>query len=184
MLDKSVLIMQCEGMVNEREQDEWPEAVAEARLCGRFGGDSPVELLRLTVEQGRGLADIAAGLRMVARAEGEVRGYQASLIEMAREEGVSWGTLADLLGVASAQAAQYRYRSLTGQAPPGIGGRRRMRDVVAELVETTGAPVHEAELAVAEVALVLGLPDDPDTPVTTSQARTLAAQAALAVYPS
>lgn len=165
-------------MTDERDED-WPATVAEARLRGRFGGETPTELLRLVVKQGRGLADIAAGLRMVSRAEEEVRGHQVSLIEMAREEGVSWSTLADLLGVASPQAAQYRYRSLTGQAPPGAGGRQRLRDVVAELHQTMGVPVYEVEQAVADVAMVLGLPDDPDAVVTTSQARTIIAQAAV-----
>ena len=163
--------MQCGGVMTDDERDE-----ALDRLRARLGADTPVDLLMLAVEHGRGVADWMAALAAVDAAHAQVDRAQARLIDMAREDGVSWSRLAVWLGLGSGQSAQYRYRTITGTAPPRPGGRRTLRQVVDEAAEAATVPRSEVEEEVRQAARALGADGDLDAYVTTSQERAIWAQ--------
>ncbi|MEU6892476.1 HSP18 transcriptional regulator [Streptomyces sp. NPDC046557] len=69
-----------------------------------------------------------ASLVLLRRVREQLAGWEAGLIETAREAGASWADLAGPLGVASRQAAERRYlRQRSGES--GVTGEQRVQAV-------------------------------------------------------
>ena len=70
-------------------------------------------------------ADLIAALTLVPSARAELDQLEASLLQIARGEGMTWQELAFGLGLGTAQAARQRYGRLalrTAPAAPARGG--------------------------------------------------------------
>ena len=63
-------------------------------------------------------ADLTAALTLMARARVEVDELEASLLIIARGQGMTWQELAFWLGLGSAQAARQRYERLARRTAP------------------------------------------------------------------
>jgi hypothetical protein len=71
------------------------------------------------------LADLTAALTLMPRARAELDQLEASLLIIARAQGMTWQQLAFGLGLGSAQAARQRYERLalrTSSGTPAAGG--------------------------------------------------------------
>lgn len=64
-------------------------------------------------------ADLMAALTLVPSARAELDQLEASLLLIARGQGMTWQELAFGLGLGSAQAARQRYERLTRRTAPG-----------------------------------------------------------------
>ena len=97
---------------------------------GRTPLIGPVEAVRLLVSLAAGssvvedgeddvdTADLTAALTLMARARVEVDELEASLLIIARGQGMTWQELAFWLGLGSAQAARQRYERLARRTAP------------------------------------------------------------------
>ncbi|HEY5395543.1 MAG TPA: DNA-binding protein [Trebonia sp.] len=63
-------------------------------------------------------ADLTAALSLIPRVRAEVDQLEASLLLIARGQGMTWQQLAFGLGLGSAQAARQRYERLTRRSAP------------------------------------------------------------------
>jgi hypothetical protein len=63
-------------------------------------------------------ADLTAALTLIPRVRAEVDQLEASLLLIARGQGMTWQELAFSLGLGSAQAARQRYERLTRRSTP------------------------------------------------------------------
>lgn len=63
-------------------------------------------------------ADLTAALTLIPRVRAEVEQLEASLLLIARGQGMTWQELAFGLGLGSAQAARQRYERLTRRTTP------------------------------------------------------------------
>ena len=63
-------------------------------------------------------ADLTAALTLVPRIRAEIDQLEASLLLIARGQGMTWQELAFGLGLGSAQAARQRYERLTRRSTP------------------------------------------------------------------
>ncbi|MFD9124727.1 type III effector protein [Kitasatospora sp. NPDC059571] len=95
-----------------------------------------------------------AALVLLRELRGRLAGWEAGLVEAAREAGATWADLAQPMGVASRQAAENRYLRLKpagGTTPPSTGAERvkAVRDRrAADRTVTAWAREHAAELRV------------------------------------
>ena len=97
---------------------------------GRTPLIGPVEAVRLLVSLAAGssvvedgeddvdTADLTAALTLMARARVEIDELEASLLIIARGQGMTWQELAFWLGLGSAQAARQRYERLARRTAP------------------------------------------------------------------
>lgn len=60
--------------------------------------------------------DLPAGLRLLESARAELDALEAGLLFLARAEGLTWGQIAEHLGVRSPQAAQQRFERVTARS--------------------------------------------------------------------
>jgi hypothetical protein len=102
-------------------------------------------------------------LILLRELRGQIAGWEASLIETARDAGASWASLARPLGVNSRQAAERRYLRLRPGAPGTTGDQRAqaVRDERAEQRSLTAwARTHAGELRrlAGQVTALSGLP--------------------------
>jgi|GEM_PF-2906034 len=175
--------MHCECVATNDEQEQEVDAAAD-RIATRFGGNAEghaLDLARLAVEQGSTAADAIAGLRLIGPASDELRQIEAGLMDIARDSGSTWRAIAEARSLGSQQAAQGRYKHLTGQIPPKAGARyTSLEDLVREITVETGAdPVSVLDEAIV-VAAALGIRVERDkpTPLTATQARQIEDQVA------
>lgn len=68
-------------------------------------------------------ADLTAALTLMPLARAELDQFEASLLLVARGQGMTWQQLAFALGLGSAQAARQRYERLTRRTAPDINDR-------------------------------------------------------------
>ncbi|MFD7987734.1 hypothetical protein ACFV4M_30775 [Kitasatospora indigofera] len=105
-----------------------------------------------------------AALVLLRALRGQLAGWEAGLVESAREAGATWADLARPMGVASRQAAENRYLRLRPTTYPGPGntGAERVKAVrdrrAAERNVTTWARTNAADLRVL-AAQITALPD-------------------------
>jgi hypothetical protein len=64
-------------------------------------------------------ADVTAALTLMPNARAEIDQLEASLLLIARGQGMTWQQMAFWLGLGSAQAARQRYERLTRRTAPG-----------------------------------------------------------------
>ncbi len=115
---------------------------------GRTTMIGPVEAIRLLVSLAAGssvvedgeddvdTADLTAALTLMARARVEIDELEASLLIIARGQGMTWQELAFWLGLGSAQAARQRYERLarrTAPADPKRGHEEPLRRRIADV---------------------------------------------------
>uniref|UniRef100_UPI0034DF9A2D hypothetical protein n=1 Tax=Streptomyces flavofungini TaxID=68200 RepID=UPI0034DF9A2D len=103
-------------------------------------------------------------LILLRELRGQIAGWEASLIETARDAGASWASLAQPLGVNSRQAAERRYLRLQPGAPGTTGDQRAqaVRDERAGQRHTaTWARSHAGDLRrlAGQITALPGLPD-------------------------
>ena len=162
--------------------DEREVNAAAARIASRFGGDPAghaLDLVRLAVEQGSTAADAIAGLRLIGAAIDELRQIEASLMDIARDSGSTWRTIADARRLGSQQSAQGRYKHLTGQIPSKADARYiNLEDLVREITAETGADQVAMLDEAITVAAALGIRVERGrpTPLTATQARQIEGQ--------
>ena len=69
-------------------------------------------------------ADLTAALTLMPRVRAEVDELEASLLIIARAQGMTWQQLAFWMGLGSAQAARQRYERLAARTAPDQGADR------------------------------------------------------------
>ncbi|MEU6389682.1 type III effector protein [Streptomyces sp. NPDC046939] len=109
-------------------------------------------------------------LILLRELRGRIAGWEASLIETAREAGASWASLARPMGVNSRQAAERRYLRLRPGAPGSTGDQRAqaVRDErAAERQVTSWAREHAGELRqlAGQLAALADLPSTAQPPL-------------------
>jgi hypothetical protein len=113
--------------IHQRHADS-PGRRARPGLTPMLGPAEAVRLLvglaagSAVVEDGEGAvdaADVTAALTLVSSARGEMDQLEASLLLIARAQGMTWQELAFGLGLGSAQAARQRYERLALRTAPG-----------------------------------------------------------------
>ncbi|GAA4660059.1 DUF3156 family protein [Streptomyces chumphonensis] len=112
-----------------------------------------------------------AALLLLRELRTRLAGWEAGLIEAARDAGASWADLARPLGVASRQAAERRYLRVRPGAAGSTGEERvqATRDRrAADRTVTTWARANAAELRqlAGQVTALTDLPTRPHSPVT------------------
>jgi hypothetical protein len=86
-------------------------------------------------------ADLTAALTLMPMVRAEVDQLEASLLMIARAQGMTWQELAFGLGLGSAQAARQRYERLTRRAAPDhapAGRQRGHSDLLWRRLRTAG----------------------------------------------
>ncbi|HEX6247015.1 MAG TPA: hypothetical protein VFZ64_04030 [Nocardioidaceae bacterium] len=76
---------------------------------------------------GEGQGDILDGLAALQELRAQLLLWEPTLIEAAREQGVSWARLAPALGVTTRQAAERRYLRLRPSEAEGLTREQRVR---------------------------------------------------------
>lgn len=109
-------------------------------------------------------------LILLRELRGQIAGWEASLIETARDAGASWASLARPMGVNSRQAAERRYLRLRPGAPGATGDQRAqaVRDErAAERQATSWAREHAGELRLlaGRLAALADLPGTAQPPL-------------------
>ncbi|MFI0237994.1 type III effector protein [Streptomyces sp. NPDC016845] len=109
-------------------------------------------------------------LLLLRELRGQIAGWEASLIETARDAGASWASLARPMGVNSRQAAERRYLRLRPGAPGSTGDQRAqaVRDErAAERHVTSWARAHAGELRrlAGQLAALADLPSTAQPPL-------------------
>src|SRR4051812_15647865 len=109
-------------------------------------------------------------LILLRELRGQIAGWEASLIETARDAGASWASLAQPMGVNSRQAAERRYLRLRPGAPGSTGDQRAqaVRDErAAERQVTSWARAHAGELRqlAGQLAALADLPSTAEAPL-------------------
>lgn len=98
-----------------------------ARLAALIGSEEAVRLLVGLAagsyladgdEEPVDTADLTAALTLIPRVRAEIDQLEASLLLIARGQGMTWQELAFGLGLGSAQAARQRYERLTRRSSP------------------------------------------------------------------
>ncbi|MFJ6141143.1 type III effector protein [Kitasatospora sp. NPDC092286] len=116
-----------------------------------------------------------AALVLLRELRTELAGWEAGLVESARDGGATWADLAHPMGVASRQAAENRYlrlRPAGGRPEEAATGAERVKAVrdrrAAERAVTAWARDNAADLRVlaARITAAPGLPPRARTPLT------------------
>ena len=143
---------------------------------GRTPLIGPVEAVRLLVSLAAGssvvedgeddvdTADLTAALTLMARARVEIDELEASLLIIARGQGMTWQELAFWLGLGSAQAARQRYERLarrTAPADPQRGHEEPLRRRIADVA--WGEFLHSRHPASTDVPGLGGKPQGSAT---------------------
>jgi hypothetical protein len=112
-----------------------------------------------------------AALLLLRQLRAQLGGWEAGLIETARDAGASWADLARPLGVANRQSAERRYLRLRPGAP-GTTGEQRIQATrdrrAADRSVTAWARDHVADLRqlAAEISALTDLPAHARAPLT------------------
>ncbi|MGA5817735.1 type III effector protein [Kitasatospora sp. NPDC094028] len=112
-------------------------------------------------DEQEGPAQALAALMLLRELRTQLAGWEAGLVESAREAGATWADLAQPMGVASRQAAENRYLRLKpagGTTQPGTGAQRvkAVRDRrAADRTVTAWARDNAAELRVLAAQITM-----------------------------
>ncbi|GJF30398.1 hypothetical protein KNE206_30980 [Kitasatospora sp. NE20-6] len=114
-----------------------------------------------TPDEHEGPEQALAALVLLRELRGQLAGWEAGLVESAREAGATWADLARPMGVASRQAAENRYLRLkpaggTIQAGTGVERVKAVRDRrAADRTVTAWARDNAAELRVLAAQITM-----------------------------
>lgn len=117
-------------------------------------------------EEQAGPDQALAALVLLRELRAELPGWEAGLVENAREAGATWADLAGPMGVASRQAAENRYLRLRPRGHTAGTGAERVKAVrdrrAAQRTVAAWARANAAELRVlaAQITAATGLADD------------------------
>jgi hypothetical protein len=127
-----------------RDRGRHPAMIGPAEAVRLLVGLAAGSIVAEDGEDAVDAADLTAALTLMPMVRAEVDQFEASLLMIARGQGMTWQQLAFGLGLGSAQAARQRYERLALRAAPDQapasphhdGLRHISRDIVYGLIRT------------------------------------------------